>query len=283
MDKIIKKIWINVLDLYWYWPNILWKAAMKTAFYILAFFGMIFLLVLSISLLITVSNGETIEWSSIFFPHYFEGFVAATIIVFIFGIMVEVAKEQRHLISLHDPTRYFVSKPYNPPSNMQDGVGVIVTNYNSNQIQGIYARISSVQEGRVYLYRTQTNKDQTDLGWRSGRELFLNGIGSIAPYEQRIFEIANWNDKTGDVEWSVPNGGLGFLPFFDKSKEYIIHVEIHASPSWINLLRGYCVYAYKVKWSKDKLVIEEYQGKSYDMQEYKEGKKVEESNYAIKE
>jgi hypothetical protein len=39
------------------------------------------------------------------------------------------------------------------------------------------------------------------------------------------------------------------------------------------------MYSYKVKWDKNKLIIKEYKGKSYDKADYQRMKRANDSNY----
>ena len=247
---------------------------MKTAISMLGFFGLIYSLIVGISIIISLRTDKIVHWDYLFFPHYWESMLYATVFVFILGIMIEVAKEQRRLITLYDSTRYIFSKPYNPPEKLPSGVGICVTNHNSGQVGNISARIGSMQESREYVYQTHSNQEHTDLGRRTYGELSTGGSGSINSGEKRIFEIANWDNK-GEVQWSVYQGGVGLLPAFDKTKEYIVHVEIHVQQPGVFLYTKYCIYSYMVKWEKNKLIIKEYNGKTYDRAdsyEHKENK-----------
>jgi hypothetical protein len=265
MGNLWKKFMVDIRDLLWYWPSLVWKVILRTALRMLAFFGLIYALVLGIAIILAVKNGEEIRWDAIFFPHYIDAILWMAGIMFVYGISVEIAREQRHLISLHDPLRYFLAKPYNPPDNIPNGIGIIVTNYNSDYHLGVYARIIALQEARKYIYKLGSLNDESDLAWRVGRNTTF-GRGTLPPYDNRIFEIANW-DMDGEVVWTVC-GGSDILPKFDNAKEYIAHVQLlpYHDGSYVSGHR-YCTYSYKIKYVKGKLRIEQYRGKSYEQEE----------------
>lgn len=220
-----EKILTTILDIFLYWPVVIWEAFIKTFKIGLGLLLSSYSFLLIFAALTAFIKGEGF---SLIFPNYFwDVFKIILLGLFLILIINITAFNHRRYLNQVEPFRYLKVTKHNATKKGQSGIGIQIKNYNQGEVFKVHGTIRQVSKDTEPFNFPETNLfyPSVRIGERELAEYTTEY--NIKPFQKLFIEIA-YQKPDGTSYWrTISDNILEQLPPIVQDSKYTIILRVN--------------------------------------------------------